>query len=243
MKSSFTSSILLLALVLSLNCGCAQESPGEETVTTADVSSETAADSESDREPYTIPELDLGGETFTILNPEKNYWDCYTTLDVEEETGEILDDAVFRRNVALEELFNFEFEIVEMEFYTDLPAELSNAIMSGDDVYDAAFTKPDQSFSVFTSGDAIYPIASHMALCRNMFDGAGEMLISFDSEHMPVFDDPPQSFYDVAEIVAKCFDRTNNFMLDINMLNDSGYNKHSAFMNDRAVIYFLEAIE
>ena len=110
---------------------------------------------------------------FTILNPEKNYWDCYTTLDVEEETGEILDDAVFRRNVALEELFNFEFEIVEMEFGTDLP----------------------------------------------------------------------QSFYDVAEIVAKCFDRTNNFMLDINMLNDSGYNKHSAFMNDRAVIYFLEAIE
>lgn len=76
-----------------------------------------------------------------------------------------------------------------------------------------------------------------------MFDGAGEMLISFDSEHMPVFDAPPQSFYDVAEIVAKCFDRTNNFMLDINMLNDSGYNKHSAFMNDRAVIYFLEAIE
>ncbi len=164
MKSSFTSSILLLALVLSLNSGCAQESPGEETVTTTDVSSETATDSESDREPYSIPELDLGGETFTILNPEKNYWDCYTTLDVEEETGEILDDAVFRRNVALEELFNFEFEIVEMEFGTDLPAELSNAIMAGDDVYDVAFTKPDQSFSVFTSGDAIYPIASHMDL-------------------------------------------------------------------------------
>lgn len=107
------------------------ESSGEEPETTTNASSETTADSESDREPYTIPELDLGGETFTILNPEKNFWDCYTTLDVEEETGEILDDAVFRRNVALEELFNFEFEIVEMEFGTDLPAELSNVIMSG----------------------------------------------------------------------------------------------------------------
>ena len=60
----------------------------------------TAAETES-----AIPDADLGGESFTILNLH-SYWGMYTTICPEELNGEVLNDAVYLRNQRLEQALN-----------------------------------------------------------------------------------------------------------------------------------------
>lgn len=151
-----TSLILLAAMLASLaSCGD-EKTPADETTSSPDADT-TVASGDPD---YTYPELDCGGEEFTILNLEPT-WDMYTYLDLESQTGEIIDDAVYERNRALEERFKFKLNVVEFAI-NDLITQVQTTVSAGDNTYDAAYVRGTNVASAVSNG-----------LCKNLCDITG----------------------------------------------------------------------
>ena len=125
--------VLALALLLS-SCGEATVS-GVKDTTAEDTSAETTAP-----EPeYEYADIDLGGDSFTLLNTSQTY-NFYSYLDFDEATGETLNDAIFNRNRKAEDLYNFDLEIVEYVL-NEANTKFCQAVLAGDDSYDVAFLR------------------------------------------------------------------------------------------------------
>lgn len=126
---------LLVALLLS-SCGTTTKDP-ETTAqdntahTTADVSTETTEDA-----LFRIAKENNGGKTFTILTTEEQR----TEYDAEELTGDIVNDAVHDRNIAVEDLLGIDFQFVykpgawaDKDSYCQT---IQNSVMAADGAYD-----------------------------------------------------------------------------------------------------------
>ena len=107
-------------------------------------SSESAESEETDN----LPELDFGGEAVTFLCRADNLSEFYAS----EENGDIINDAIYKSRVAVEERLGVKFEIIERAGTS--PAErkeyanhLSQTVMAGDDIYDWA----EMMVSVYSS--------------------------------------------------------------------------------------------
>ena len=106
------STLLLIAMLAGMTaCG---ESGGSE------VTDNTAGDTTTAEPVVTgipepeLPDKDYGGEEFTFLirgEGSGSYRERW--VYAEEENGEVVNDAVFRRNQATEEKFNIKIKIVE----------------------------------------------------------------------------------------------------------------------------------
>ncbi|NLZ37692.1 MAG: extracellular solute-binding protein [Clostridiales bacterium] len=103
----------------------------------------TAAETES-----LIPNVDLGGESYTILNLH-SYWGMYTTICPEELNGEVLNDAVYLRNQRLEQALNCKIidtrTGTEGDYGNNIDSNNSigkKSVLSGDDSYDVMYLSP-----------------------------------------------------------------------------------------------------
>ncbi len=95
--------------------------------------SESASDSSSSELLYSLdslPELDYGKKSFGIYIDKGGAG----YLIAEEETGDLVNDAVFQRNLAIEDRYNLSFNMVEAEVNQPC-AEIRNFIMAGDTTY------------------------------------------------------------------------------------------------------------
>lgn len=77
-----------------------------------------------------IEDEDMGGIDFKIGVRDNWY---YNEVFIEEETGDIVDDAIYRRNKKIEERFNVKFVPVTSK---EPATEALKTIRSGDDAYD-----------------------------------------------------------------------------------------------------------
>ncbi|MCL1792707.1 MAG: hypothetical protein FWG34_02440, partial [Oscillospiraceae bacterium] len=57
-----------------------------------------------------LPEADLGGGKFSILSRTERNYEFFS----EGETGEVINDNVYKRNRKVEERFNMEIDVVEV---------------------------------------------------------------------------------------------------------------------------------
>ena len=133
-RKHFISTALLIALLAQLTaCGGAAETPAGDTTAAADT---TAAITETERLTADIPTgLDYKGYKFRVLaRATPMSWDNYD-LVAESETGDLINDAVFKRNLALSEKLNVEFVRVGVEGY-DVVGPATKSILAGTDEYD-----------------------------------------------------------------------------------------------------------
>ena len=79
---------------------------------------------------HQLPEADFGGEPFTVFGEI-----CRDHYYVEEPDGEVINDAVFRRNNEIEERYNIDlaFSLVE---WKEGPDTIKINVQSGDNAYD-----------------------------------------------------------------------------------------------------------
>ncbi|MCI8387509.1 MAG: hypothetical protein HFE63_03465 [Clostridiales bacterium] len=130
---------LLLAAALALSaaaCGSSDDkTPGD----TTPQSSDTDTTAPEDKDYLYYDGADLGGETFTVFNLEKNLWDMICLIQPDELTGEIVNDAIYNRNVLVKQKLNCEIEEVNSPNYEQMSSELGKLILADDDVYDAAY--------------------------------------------------------------------------------------------------------
>ena len=131
---------LILALLLAVGCG--SKDPGEQKQTLADT---TITDTTAEPE-LTIPDygLDLEGAAFNILYfdaVEACGWSSSIPCDVntDEQTGDLLNDAVYDRNRRIEEMYNLK--ITAQKETWEVYSVLERSVMSASGEYDAAFVK------------------------------------------------------------------------------------------------------
>ena len=126
-------SCLLLAVVMAVTCFVACGSGKEKE------KFEISADA---RAMYDhIPQADLDGYNFRILNRKGMVEEQY----VEEETGDIIKDSVYRRNETVKALLNCE--ITSIESSSNTADDALNTILAGDDQYDVIFPHSRVAFT------------------------------------------------------------------------------------------------
>ena len=121
--------ILCCLCTLSL-ISCGSQNQSIETTTVVDTTI-------GETEPV-IPVKDFGGETITIYARDDlkgNEWNV-SDIDAEVETGEPINDAVYRRNSNIMDRYNVKLEIVRSGAMFSVDT-VRNVVLSGDDIYDA----------------------------------------------------------------------------------------------------------
>ena len=88
-----------------------------------------------------IPQADLDGYNFRILSRKNMVEEQF----VEEETGDIIKDAVYRRNETVKALLNCD--ITSIESSTDNASDALNTILAGDDQFDVIFPHSRVAFT------------------------------------------------------------------------------------------------
>ncbi len=134
MKQRITSAMLAALLFLTA-CG-AEPSTGDLTGT-ASSGTEDSVPNETGRANAkdSLPEKNYGGEVFTILY--RNEW-AYEFL-AEEENGDIINDAVLKRNRAVEDRFGIDLELYGVAGTYDnseFKTAVNNSVAAGDSEYD-----------------------------------------------------------------------------------------------------------
>ena len=118
-------------MLAAVSCGGTSETP--DAVTSTDSTSETTAVDNTPKLGFEAE--DNGGRTFTILMPTHAAYE----YDV-EQTGDIVDDAVYNRNAAVEELLGINFDFVVSDGHWNQRTEfvnlIANDVLSGTGAYD-----------------------------------------------------------------------------------------------------------
>ncbi len=144
--------ILVQLLALAACGGGTTETTAAGTDTTADT---TPAETES---TYPYPETGYSGYEFTMFNADKQFG-CNIRFDMAEQTGEMLEDAIYDRNRMVEE--KMDIKLTEFQFdgsstwgtsQQNMCLEVQRAVLAGDDVYDAAYLPVFYNAGIITDG-------------------------------------------------------------------------------------------
>lgn len=136
--------LLFAALTIgSVSCGSAAPSGGETTSGAGDMSDTTVE--ESTRASAAVEGKDYGGKSFDIFvagNWDNEWTESYDFFS-EGETGDVVNDAVYRRNTIIED--RYKVKINEINIRGEASGgngqgaqTISKGVMSGDTTYDAA---------------------------------------------------------------------------------------------------------
>ena len=133
--------VLVFALAAGFLSSCSEKpaanNTGETQVSSQDVDAqptEEKADEFADRQNIDdgLGAFDFGGEAFTVIYEIAQMVEPYFA---EEQIGSPINDAVYRRNLDIEERFNIKFKIFDTA-YDRIVATISKSVMAGSGDYD-----------------------------------------------------------------------------------------------------------
>ena len=132
MKRYIACAIMCAMLLSTASCGDAQ---GQTDVTTPSGAETTENTADTAVKPDIPSDLTLGGETITILYRDGMKDEFWT----EEQTGDVVNDAVFNRNAAVESALDCKLEYipnVSTNWDGGYQAVISQSVLAGDEEYD-----------------------------------------------------------------------------------------------------------
>lgn len=162
--------ICLLAALLLASCG---QTVTEET--TADTAADTNTVEETEPEtedPYrdTVEAEDFGGRVFNLLLRDEGSEVSWSIFDAvaEEATGEGINDAIYNRNLSINEKYNIE---ILGDMNRNSLSALNNSVKAGDSTYDAAFLNTYDSCSAAQAGSLMeYGMLDAITLTKPYWD-------------------------------------------------------------------------
>lgn len=103
-------------------------------VQSADISEDTGEEKEFSREdePDNLPERDFGGNTFTVLGAEESSCGFDKYVYTEEYNGEAVNDAVYNRNLAVQDRYNVIIGYYPCDTYSNANTVITNCVTAGD---------------------------------------------------------------------------------------------------------------
>ncbi len=147
MKNTTLTSLLLLLCAGLISCGEAASTPVE---TSADTAAATEAVTETETEflyKDDLGDITFGGVEFRIRTIENA--NVHSYVDVAEESGEVYDDSLYKRNRKIEE--RFDIKIVET-IAEDKSAPVRTLIQAGDDAFELGVLRCDDAMFFYTDG-------------------------------------------------------------------------------------------
>ncbi len=146
---------LLMAASTVVSCGSGTSTETETTATGGDTTAveETVATEETENFDPGLPAKDFGGRTFTFMTKAHDSWSDWkeTSISAPELTGEVLNDAVYNRNMYIQDTY----KVVLNEYAPDsgsLANEAGNAVKSGDTQFDVIMPPLNVAGSLVHSG-------------------------------------------------------------------------------------------
>ncbi|MGI6743060.1 MAG: hypothetical protein ACOX4O_05275 [Eubacteriales bacterium] len=135
--SALLAALMLTSAALISACGKSETLPADDPGATE--AETTAPETLSELEaraavPDELPEADFGGYNYRIVCENDQSWYYYN----EEQTGDVINDAVFLRNAAVGERFNFELTMANCSDYGANGSFMQKAVLAGDDAFDLA---------------------------------------------------------------------------------------------------------
>ncbi len=144
MKTRITTSALALLLLGAMALSACGDSAGTQTEGTGTQASTEPVVTEEPTEadirkaiPDNLPETDMGGYEFRVWSRTRGDFVEDVGFDM-EETGEVVDDAIYARNRDVEERFNVDLIQRLMPDDSGASAEIVKGISSGEDTHDVA---------------------------------------------------------------------------------------------------------
>jgi len=198
------SMILAFLLVLSVavgfgGCASAEDVSAADNVSTDTVSGESSDVKVSDPYEDDIGKYDFGGEKFRILTNENT--SVHYNLDIREETGDILNDEIYRRNRSIEERFNLIIDET-----VKLNDDIRIYLMTGETEYSIVNTRCVYAFEYAVEGllTPIYDIAA-VNLDKAYWDKNATESISFGGQNFFAIGNYNLTIYDFIHIM--CFNK------------------------------------
>ena len=143
MKKTLSGALIMLMSLVIASCGGAAESQsakpsdaGEQEAVQPSADTEAETESEETRVPLGVPDADYGGAEFVIMALERGIDGndaqfAEFTYDP-ERSGEVINDAVYQRNLTVEEKFNVRISVSEQKDSGALISNLKKIVNSGD---------------------------------------------------------------------------------------------------------------
>lgn len=137
-------SLLLAACMLAPIVSCAKERVADETTVSTALSTESVTETEEIGDG--LPDTDMDGYTFSILNFNEEWltW-ANTRIVVEEINGDILNDAYYERQAKLEERFHCVLHVDEVRTPVEV---IGTNVTAGNTNYDSYFFNEGQMAAV-----------------------------------------------------------------------------------------------
>ena len=155
--------ILALAAAPVLSCAADENGASQNIPGTAEPGNEAPARETPEEPPEEepddtlrfpdLPDVDFGGYVFRILNTmDGALAHNLTKLLADEETGEALNDAIFRRNRRMEEQFGFSLTEIGTTHPNQVRDRARTSVQAGSDDFDLAMTTPDLALGLAQLG-------------------------------------------------------------------------------------------
>jgi len=159
MKKRLTAILLLIAMLASCGTTTVPDETNASDSSADVVSAETESDiPEETAEPSGLPDMNWDGREFRVLGFENTTYTQFSNFEIDSdgETGEVVNDAVFRRNTALEDKYGVEIVQTLDSSTTDNDAatreQIRTAVNAGEDLYDLVFTTMKSSGTLAREG-------------------------------------------------------------------------------------------
>ena len=189
--------ILVLAVFAGFAAGCGSDTKetdkktGETTSPPAETA--TAADKEKPSQYVAgyLPDADYGGYEFRMVTPPNGLWNLLSLeADVEEETGDILYDAIYKRNRLIEERYNIVFKGVVLGGYDACMSSFQKSSQSGSDDFDLCMMIPQQAWPQALAGHVV-PVAKlpYLDISQPWYIHAVNAQVSIGGKHFFAYSD------------------------------------------------------
>ncbi len=176
MKKRILSIALLTALIAAqVSCGSAENANTDTTTGEA-----TPAETTTGKYDTGLPERNFDGRTFTFalrgIEGDTYQWNG-TDILADEENGEALNDAVYKRNIYMRDKYNVIIDAVfcgntsTSTSGSDMSSYISKSIMSGESEFDAILTSPYDSIG-YAQNDYLIDLETleYLDLTRDYWD-------------------------------------------------------------------------
>ncbi len=142
---------ILLSTLLLTSAACAGQADGISVQTTA-----PAAETQPETDYIeTLPKENYDGYVFTVL--AQSYGER-PNLPAEAENGEVLNDALVRRNLKVEELYNIDIQNVALEDRGQVRTKVQTAVNANDDIYSLIITSMADGINTLAPNGFLYDL-------------------------------------------------------------------------------------
>ena len=151
--------VLMLAVFLGV-AGCGGDKPSGENDAKPAGEAGNQAEENTEGQPTHfeasyLPAKTYGGYEFRMVILARGQFDFITDADIEEETGDTVFDAIYKRNRTIEEKYDIKFKQIAVSQYPELTSTFKKSTAAGSDDFDLCMIISRDAWATALTGTVV----------------------------------------------------------------------------------------